>query len=203
MDDRDFELALIDAAFALGAEHGWSYVSPAAAARHAGLDLAQARLLFPCNVTILRKFGRQADAYALTGLTMDGSVKDKLFDILLRRFDYMQARRAGMEALTKYLPLCPPMALALTEMNLSSMGWLLEGAGVDATGLRGVIKKHGLLAVWLYALRTWLKDDSPDLTATMAAVDTALAKVEGLASRLKTGSAPHTDADSAENISQS
>lgn len=202
MNDLDFELALVDAAFALGAERGWSCVSAAAAARYAGIDLVRARLLFPCNGTILRKFGRQADTYALTGLTTDDSVKDRLFDILLRRFDYMQARRAGMQALTRYLPFCPPMALALMEMNLSSMGWLLEGACVDATGVRGVIKKHGLLAVWLYALRAWLKDDSPDLTATMAAVDTALARVEGLATRLEATTAPRVDANAAENISQ-
>lgn len=183
MNDQEFEAALIDSAFALGAEQGWSGVSPAAAARRAGLDLSRARLLFPCTGVILKKFGREADAFALTGLLAEGSVKDKLFDILLRRFDYLQARRAGVVALTRYLPFCPPLTLALAEMNVLSMGWLLAGAGVDATGLTGGIKKRGLLVVWLYALRAWVKDESPDLTATMAAVDTALAKLDGFTNR--------------------
>lgn len=202
MDDRDFELALIDAAFALGAERGWSNVSPAAAARHAGLDLAQARSLFSCNGAILRRFGRQADAYALTNPVTDGSIKDRLFDILLRRFDYLQIHRAGVVALTRHLPVCPPLAVALAEMNIASMGWLLEGAGVDATGFMGALKKRGLLGVWLYALRVWLTDDSPDLTATMAAVDTALAKVEGLASKLGGGAAVAEKADTTKNVSK-
>lgn len=183
MSDQDFELALIDAAFALGAERGWSSVSPAAAAQYAGLDLAQARRLFPCTGDILRKFGRQADIFALSNPVADGSVKDKLFDSLLRRFDYLQLRRAGVVALLRYLPFFPPFALALAEMNLVSMGWLLTGAGVDATGVAGKLKKRGLLVVWLYALRAWAEDESPDLTATMAAVDTGLAKADALVVR--------------------
>ena len=194
MNDPDFEVALVDAAFALGAEQGWSSVSPAAAARHAGLDLPRTRLLFPCTGAILKKFGQQADASALTYLAADGSVKDRLFDILLRRFDYLQARRTGVVALTRYLPFCPPLALALAEMNIASMGWLLEGAGVGATGVSGALKKRGLLVVWLYALRVWTTDESPDLTATMAAVDTALAKADGLLARFGTR-APETSAD--------
>ena len=203
MDDRDFELALIDAAFALGAERGWSNVSPAAAARHAGLDLARARSLFSCNGAILKGFGRHADAYALTNIVTDGSTKDRLFDILLRRFDYLQNHRAGVMALTRHLPVCPPLALALAEMNIVSMGWLLEGAGVDATGFMGGLKKRGLLGVWLYALRIWLTDDSPDLTATMAAVDTALAKLEGWATRLGGGTAAAEPSATTKNVSKS
>lgn len=194
MNNPDFEVALVDAAFALGAEQGWSSVSPAATARQAGLDLTRARLLFPCTGSILRKFGQQADAFALTHLAIDGSTKDRLFDILMRRFDYLQARRAGVVALMRYLPFCPPLALALTEMNITSMGWLLEGAGIGATGVFGGLKKHGLLVVWLYAMRVWSTDESLDLTATMAAVDEALAKVDGLLARFG-GKAPQKGAD--------
>lgn len=183
MNDQDFEVAFVDAAFALGAQKGWSSVTPAAVARHAGVELPQARSSFACTGAILKKFGRQADAFALTNVAMDDNVKDKLFDILLRRIDYLQERRAGVIALTRYLPFCPPLALALAEMNIASMGWLLEGAGVSATGFSGALKKRGLLVVWLYALRVWSTDESPDLAATMAAVDSALAKASTLVSR--------------------
>ncbi len=183
MTDHEFEAALVDAAFALGAQVGWLRVTPPAAARHAGLDLVRARRLVPCTGIILRTFGRQADAAALGHVTEGGTVRDKLFDILLRRFDYLQRQRAGVKALMRALPLCPPLALAIAEMNLVSMSWLLEGAGVDATGIGGALKVRGLLGVWLYGLRAWAQDESPDLTATMAAVDKALAKAEDLARR--------------------
>jgi len=183
MNDSAFDAALVNAAFALGAEKGWRHVTAAAAARAAGLDLAQARLAFPCTGDILKSFGRQADAAALTGVLDHGSTRDILFDILLRRFDFLQTHRAGVLALVKFLPACPPLAAAMLELNLTSMGWLLEGAGVDATGLRGALKKRGLLLVWGYGLQAWARDESADLSATMAAVDKALARAEGFASR--------------------
>lgn len=187
MNNHDFEIALVDAAFALGAERGWSSVSVAATARHARLDPSRARELFPCTGTILRKFGQQADSAVLLHPATDESVKDRLFDILLRRFDFLQERRAGVLALMRHLPLCPPMAVALAEMHLVSMGWLLEGAGIGATGFSGELKKRGLLAVWLYALRVWSTDESPDLAATMAAVDSALAKADAFIARFGSG----------------
>jgi ubiquinone biosynthesis protein COQ9 len=203
MVDTTFDTALINAAFALGAEKGWRHVSSAAAARHGGLDLAQARSAFPNTGAILKTFGRMADAAALKDALTEGSVRDILFDILLRRFDFLQTRRAGVLALMKFLPACPPLAVALAEFNLTSMGWLLEGAGVDATGLRGALKKRGLLLVWAYGLHAWTRDETEDLSATMAAVDKALARAEGFASRYAPPAPPlatATEASSPETI---
>lgn len=198
MSETDFNTALADAAvisaaFALGAEKGWRHVTPAAAARYAGLDLAKVRSAYPCTATILKTFGHMADSFALTGALTDGSVRDRLFDILLRRFDFLQMYRPGVVALMRALPFCPPLAYAMAELNIASMGWLLEGAGVDATGLRGALAKRGLLAVWLYGLRAWAEDESQDLTATMAAVDKALARAEGIANRFS--ASPLVDPD--------
>jgi hypothetical protein len=197
MTDQEFEAALIDAAFALGAEAGWLLVSPPAAARHGGLDLARARFLFPCTGTILKKFGRLADASALANASGAGSVRDRLFDLIMLRFDYLQGRRPGVRALMRVLPFCPPLALALTEMNLASMGWLLEAAGVETGGIKGALRKRGLLAVWLYGLRAWDKDESADLSATMAAVDKALVRAERFALRFTPGPSAATSSDAA------
>jgi hypothetical protein len=188
MNETDFDTALADAtlvtaAFALGAEKGWRHVSPAAAARYAGLDLAKVRAAYPCTGSILKKFGEMADAAALSNALTEGSVRDRLFDILLRRFDFLQLYRPGVVALLHALPFCPPLAFVMTELNIASMGWLLEGAGVDATGLRGALAKRGLLAVWAYGIRAWADDESEDLTATMAAVDKALARAESIVNR--------------------
>lgn len=181
MSNSAFDTALVNAAFALGAAKGWRHVSAPAAAHYAGLDLARARMAFPCTGAILTGCGRMADEAALTGVLAEGSVRDKLFDILLRRFDFLQGNRAGVLALLKFLPACPPLAVLLAQRNLASMGWLLQGAGVDATGLRGALKRRGLLLVWAYGMQAWARDESADLSATMAAVDKALAHAEGFA----------------------
>ncbi len=183
MTDSEFDTALVAAAFALGAEQGWQKVSAAAAARRAGLDLGLARQRFGSRGMILRKFGQLADIAALTGATPDGSVRDRLFDILLRRFDFLQAHRAGVKSLIKSLPAVPALGLCLTRANLASMGWLLEAAGVSAQGVRGELRKRGLLLVWGYGVQAWMRDESEDLSATMAAVDKALNHADSIAAR--------------------
>ena len=181
--DTDFDQALVAAAFALGAEAGWRKVSPAAAAARAGLDLARARARFGACGGILRKFGELADAYALMGALTEGSVRDRLFDTLLRRFDYLQLHRDGVLALLKFLPADPGLAVCLAHGTVKSMGWLLEAAGVASTGLRGEVRKRGLALVWGYGVRAWVRDESADLAATMAAVDQALTQADALAAR--------------------
>ncbi len=188
MTDEEFDASLVTAAFSLGEAEGWRKLTPAAAARYAGLDLARARARFPGRGAVLKRFGAMADAHALTGVSyagalQEGSVKDRLFDILLRRFDFLQTHRGGVTALFRVLPLEPALGAWLAAETLASMGWMLEGAGVSSRGVRGEIRKRGLAAVWAWGIRAWLRDESEDLSATMAAIDTALLRAEQIASR--------------------
>ena len=194
MTDAEFDLNLVTAAFALGAEKGWRHVSAAAAARRAGLDLAEVRGRFGSRGSILRKFGQLADRHALTGALTVGPPRDRLFDILLRRFDFLQAHRAGVIALLRILPFEPSLGLCLARATLSSMGWLLEGAGISAEGIFGEVRKRGLCVVWACGVQAWLRDESIDLSATMAAVDKALGRADALATRFNAPPAPQAEA---------
>jgi hypothetical protein len=185
MSDTEFDQSLVTAAFTMGADEGWRLVSAAGAARRAGLALVLARERFPTRASILMKFGEFADQHALTGAMLDGTVRDRLFDLLMRRFDYLQTHRGGVLALLKVLPLEPVLGLLLARVTVSSMGWMLEGAGVSGEGVRGEIAKRGLALVWAMGMRAWLNDDSADLTGTMAAVDTALNRADAIAARFE------------------
>lgn len=151
MTDIEFDTALVTAAFRLAGEQGWRKVNVAAAARSADLSLAEARGRFPSRAAILLRFGRIADQAALLDAPSEGSVRDRLFDLLMRRFDVLQAHRAGVKALLRALPTDPPTALLLACASKRSMRWMLQGAGVTATGPRGALQVKGLLAVWLWA----------------------------------------------------
>ncbi|MDE2333419.1 MAG: TetR family transcriptional regulator [Rhodospirillales bacterium] len=182
MEDDAFDTALIGAAFRLAGERGWSRVSVAAAAREAGLDLARARLRFPGQLAVLLKFARMVDRAALVTAQAEGgetgSVRDRLFELLMRRFDVLQEHRAGVEALLRTLPLRPGLALMLARATERSMGWMLEAAGTEATGPLGHVRAKALAGVWLWAVRAWARDSSEDLAATMAALDAALDRAE-------------------------
>jgi ubiquinone biosynthesis protein COQ9 len=184
MSDTEFDTALVTAAFRLAAEEGWRKVNAAAAARAAGLSLSEARARFPSRAAILLRFGRLADQAALQDAPSEGPVRDRLFDLLMRRFDVLQANRDGVKALLRALPADPPAALLLACASKRSMRWMLQGAGVTATGPRGEVQVRGLLAIWLWGVRAWERDESEDLSGTMAAIDKALERAEQVASWL-------------------
>ncbi len=178
MDDTEFDRVLIAAAFARAGQHGWRRLSVVQVARDVGLPLDRARARFPGTAAVLMRFGLMADQAALSGVSMDGSERDRLFDMVMRRVDVLQAHRAGVLALLRWLPTRPVTAALLSAANLRSMAWMLEAAGVPATGLLGVLRAEGMLAVWLWTVRAWRDDESDDLPATMAALDRALDRAE-------------------------
>ena len=67
------------------------------------------------------------------------------------------------------------------------MAWMLGAAGLATGGFNGLLRSKGLTAVWLYALRAWERDDSADLSGTMAALDRALERAEQVGTWLEGG----------------
>lgn len=178
LDDASFDAALITAAFRLASVEGWRNVRIAAAARAAGLPLPRARLRFPSRAAVLVRLGRMADAAALGEATEEGTVRDRLFGMLMRRLDVLQANRDGVIALLESLPFRPQTALLLGALTEVSMAWILGAANISTAGLAGRLRVKGITAVWLWTLRAWQRDQTPDLGPTMAALDAALARAE-------------------------
>lgn len=181
MTDSEFDAALIAAAMRIAGEQGWARVSPVAAAREADLPLGRVRHRFPTRWAILARFGQLADAAVLEDVPTHGTVRDRLFDLLMRRFDALQAHRPGVLALLHALPYDPVTACLLTCATRNSMRWMLQAAGAPATGVRGELQVRGLMGVWLWALRAWERDVTEDLSGTMRALDEALIRAEQVA----------------------
>jgi ubiquinone biosynthesis protein COQ9 len=187
MSEQDFDHALIAAAFRLAGDSGWAQMTIADAARSAGLSLAEARSRFPGKARLLLRFGQLLDQSALSGASGEGSVRDQLFDLLMGRFEAMKPHRDGVRALMRYLPCDPRTGLLLTCATRRSMRWMLQAAGQPTTGLRGALRVRGLVAVWAWTLRAFERDETEDLSATMAALDTALVRAHQVATWLSGG----------------
>ena len=192
--DRDTDAALVTACFEQIAGDGWSRLSIAAAARAAGIPLDIARRRLPDRCALLLRFGALADAFALKDAAAEGPARDRLFDLVMRRIDFLQTHRAGVIALLRSVPFDPLAAMLLASASLRGMGWLLEGAGIGAAGPKGGLRAAGLLAVWGWTIRAWERDDSQDMAATMAALDAALGRAERAAGWLEPRPAPEPPA---------
>lgn len=203
--------AIIPAFWRVLADRGWHGVTFSGIAAEAGIPLAELRRAFDCPQGILEAHGRAVDATVLEGTVDDpgASARDRLFDVLMRRLDALQPDRAGVVRLMHDLPTAPLLALWLSTKMLPSMAWMLEAAGLDATGPSGLLRAKGLGTVWLATLRAWEKDESADLSATMAALDRALdradrlARMFGFAPKEPEAPAPAADTSMAETLDES
>lgn len=187
MSEQDFDHALIAAAFRLAADSGWARMTIADAARSAGVSLAEARVRFPGKHRLLLRFGQLLDQAALSGASSEGPVRDQLFDLLMGRFEAMKPHRDGVRALMRHLRCDPGTALLLTCATRRSMRWMLQAASQPTTGPRGVLRVRGLVAVWAWTLRAFERDETEDLSTTMAALDSALGRAHQVATWLSRG----------------
>lgn len=127
---------------------------------------------------LLTRLGRIADESALRDDGAGITVRERVFDLLMRRFDVFQQYREGIRAVLHALPYDPPLAALMAVLTLDTMKWIADVAGVDTEGLRGKIAVNGIAGIWAYTLRAWEKDESLDLSSTMAALDQALDRAE-------------------------
>ena len=173
--------AMIDAALALAADRGWAGLSYLDIVTAANVPLAQAYQAAPSRQAVLAAFARRVDAEVLAGVEPadpEDSPRDRLFDVLMRRFDALAPYKAGLARIARDLPRDPLTSAAVLPQAARSLSWMLVAAGIPAAGLRGTCRIKALAAVWLAVQRVWLKDEDPDLGPTMAALDRNLRRAE-------------------------
>ncbi len=168
------------------AEHGWRGTTLSRIADASGTGLAALRGIASTPEGIIIRFNRAVDKSVLEGTvpSQGESPRDRLFDVLMRRLDALQPHRPGIVRFMKDLPFHPMLTMLLGAGMQRSMGWMLEAAGISASGPAGLARIQGMTAVWVYTLRAWMGDDSADLAATMAALDKALDRADQLARSL-------------------
>lgn len=178
--DRD---RLLDTALGLAAREGWRAVTLNGIAREAGVPLSRVHDAFPSKWAILDAIADRVDEAVLARLSPAAGepVRDRLFDVLMRRFDAMRPFKEGVVAIAHDLGREPLMAFCAWPRLVKSMAWMLEAAGLDSSGLAGLVRAKVLGTLYLAALRTWLSDDSADAARTMAALDRGLRRAEAVA----------------------
>jgi AcrR family transcriptional regulator len=178
---------IVDALMALAAEQPFEDISISAICERAGVSLADFRDSFPSKGAVLAGFSKRIDHTVLTaqtGETASEEPKERLFDVLMRRLDAMTPYREGLREVMRWLRRDPLAALAVNQVVVNSMRFMLEAAGIESEGGVGALKLQGLAMAWARVLEVWF-DDEPDLSKTMAELDRALSRGERLVARVE------------------
>jgi AcrR family transcriptional regulator len=174
---------VFDAALGLAAERGWSKIALADVAAAADLSLADLYAAYPSKTAILEAVSRDVDRQVLAGVEVDTTetARDRLFDVLMKRFDALAGYRDGLAAVARDARRDPVMMLCGAGQLRRSMAAMLEAAGISSAGLAGALRAKGLAAIYLATLRDWFRDDTTDKAKTMAALDGRLRRAEACA----------------------
>ena len=176
------------AAMRLAAGQGWRRTGLMEVARAAGVPPDVFYRRFPDRADVLAAVSRVADMAVLAGdvsTDPEESARDRLFDVMMRRYDALLPYRDGLRSVVRDLRREPLTALAFSRQLGRSMAWMLRAAGVEADRSGGALLTAGLGAVQARVMRVFLEDDSADLSRTMAALDSELRRAERWAEALR------------------
>ena len=169
--------ALIEAALALAAEGRWREIGLDEIAERAGVSQLAAYRLTPDKGSVLAAFMRSVDADLIAQADPEwvtAPVKDRLFDIIMSRPDLLEPHRAALTPLMSGVGLGVGSGLALARQLPQSVSRMLNASGLSGRRTVHMLRVKTLSVVYLATLRSWLKDESEDRSATMATLDRLL-----------------------------
>jgi ubiquinone biosynthesis protein COQ9 len=180
-DDFSKRSKAVRAALDLAEKRGWRDTSLTDIAQEAGLSLSELRREFTCKSDIIRAFQAEVDTEVLGKAKAAGeaqSPRDRLFDIVMTRFEVMAPYKSALKRIVAYLSCRPGEGATLLCSTLASQYWMLAGAGAKLDGAGGALRVTGLTAIYGKVFQVWLNDPSPSLDRTMAALDQRLRRGE-------------------------
>ncbi|PZO54492.1 MAG: hypothetical protein DCF16_04740 [Alphaproteobacteria bacterium] len=111
------------------------------------------------------------------------SVRDRLFELIMRRFEAMEPHRAAVLAMEHGLDRDPTLMAAAHQRHVRCARWVLALAGLEADGMTGQARAQGLGVIIGQARAAWRGDSAGDYAKTMASLDKNLRRAEEMFGR--------------------
>src|SRR5664280_3167551 len=176
--DRDKAIhALMD----LLAEQSFEQIGLAEVTGRAGLKLSQLRTECGATLAIVGAHIKDIDREVLAGGDADMAeepARERLFDVLMRRLEVLAPTKEAVRSIMRSARRHPGLAFALNAMAVRSQRWMLEAAGIGASGPRGALRAQGAALMFARVLTVWFDGEEQGLDRTMAALDRGLASAE-------------------------
>jgi len=186
MTHRDLSLhapllkALGEAALALCAEKSWVDVGLLSLCQEAGQSLSACAEAGITRFSVAEYLDQKLDCAmleAVADIEAEAPNRDRLFDVIMARFDAMQDQRAAWVSILEADAQEPAASFARAARRLRTAAWALEAIGISTDSLKATARVMGLARRLRKIEALWLKDDA-DLSKTMAGLDQTLRESE-------------------------
>jgi len=125
----------------------------------------------------------RAIADATEELDPKQTVRDRLFELIMRRFEAMEPHRAAVLAMEHGLDRDPTLMASAHQRHVRCARWVLAIAGMEADGMTGQARAQGLGVIIGQARAAWRGDNAGDFAKTMASLDKNLRRAEEMFGR--------------------
>ena len=172
--------ALGEAALALCAEKSWVDVGLLSLCQEAGQSLSACAEAGITRLSVAEYLDQKLDRAmleAVADIEAEAPSRDRLFDVVMARFDAMQDQRAAWVSILEADAQEPAASFARAARRLRTAAWALEAIGISTDSLKATARVIGLARRLRKIEALWLKDDA-DLSKTMAGLDQTLRESE-------------------------
>ncbi|MEM6898643.1 MAG: hypothetical protein AAF583_02570 [Pseudomonadota bacterium] len=170
------DLAL-EAALTLAAEKPWRDVSLQEIADEANLNLSDLYGVTDKSKLVVELEPWADKAMSAEKADMTEAPRERLFDSIMRRFEYLEVHRAGVLSMLKGRS--PQNMANLLKARRQTAAWAITAAALD-TGdpMKVAAQTLGLIRVITQTENAWRTDDAGDYARTMAVLDAGLIELE-------------------------
>jgi AcrR family transcriptional regulator len=168
---------VVDALMKLATERPWDQIELPDIAAEAGVSLAQLRGLFPSKLAMLGGLTRIVDDAVLAGGAEDLAeepARERMFDLVMRRLDAMAPYKGSLRKIAPAIRRDPLTLAALNRGAVNSWRYMLASVGIPTEDALGHLRVQGAVLLMARVSETWLDDDEPELSKTMARLDREL-----------------------------
>ncbi len=174
---KNSEAKICEASLKLAAQKTWSSLTLEQIAKAAKIPLAQMQKQFAGKNQIVAALIRYADEQTAASIGKTdprAAPRDRLFAILMARFDVLQNHRKAILTILDAVRSDSSLACLILPAHWHSMRKMLELARLDSTGIQEQAVTAGLVGIYYRVLWAWRQDQTTDMAKTMAALDQAL-----------------------------
>jgi len=169
----------LKAALELAASRAWSDIPLADIAAKAKLQLSDFHGVASREDLVEALDGWFDKAMSAEGVPEETSQRERLFEVIMLRFEAMEPWRAGLAEILKFRETSLTHLVRLPVHRHASAAWALTSAGLDNdAGAPSSLKRIAIAFVIAQAERAWRREKSGDFALTMAALDKGLRRAE-------------------------
>ena len=161
---------------------GWEEFSLEKLSTKEKIPINDLKVFFKCKNSIVDKFSRMIDKNIESKLRIedfkDSSKKDILFELIMMRFDEMESFKGSLVKILDVSKNKPLLISIITKNVMNTMDFFLELSNSYNNYAFDFLKKNFLFFIYSITFKTWLSDDTEDLSKTMAELDKLLSTAE-------------------------